>query len=104
MSVMSEAEYRENEFFRIFGSVPQPPFEDASEQLDGWCHSWGCSNDVGRLLAALMHRPAEELMISRSRARNDRDRRLRIARHRLRLDRQEPPDLALMQQAGRKPW
>lgn len=63
MSVMSDAEYRENEFFRIFGSVPFPAFEDTSEQLDGWGHNWGCTSDVGKLRAVLMHRPGDELKI-----------------------------------------
>jgi hypothetical protein len=33
---MSESEYRENTFFSIFGSVPEPAFESLEEQIDGW--------------------------------------------------------------------
>jgi N-dimethylarginine dimethylaminohydrolase len=60
---MSEHEYRENTFFRIFGSVPEPAFDSASEQIDGWGRQWGCPNDVGKLRAVLMHRPGEELSV-----------------------------------------
>ena len=57
---MSEAEYRENKFFEIFGSVPEPAFESEAEQVDGWGRRWGCTNDVGKLRAVLMHRPGDE--------------------------------------------
>ena len=33
---MSEHEYRENTFFSIFGSVPEPAFESVSEQVEVW--------------------------------------------------------------------
>ena len=32
--VMSESEYRENTFFSIFGSVPEPAFESLEEQTE----------------------------------------------------------------------
>jgi N-dimethylarginine dimethylaminohydrolase len=60
---MSEHEYRENTFFSIFGSVPEPAFESASEQTDGWGRLWGCTNDVGKLRVVLMHRPGNELSL-----------------------------------------
>lgn len=60
-AVMSEHEYRENSFFRIFGSVPEPAFDVAGEQQEVWGRAWGCTNDVGRLRAVLMHRPGPEL-------------------------------------------
>ena len=59
--VMSEHEYRENTFFSIFGSVPEPGFESPTEQVEGWGRVWGCTNDVGRLRVVLMHRPGDEL-------------------------------------------
>ncbi len=62
-AAMSEHEYRENKFFSIFGSVPEPPFDDAHEQTAVWGRRWGCSSDVGRLRVVLMHRPGEELAI-----------------------------------------
>ena len=62
-AVMSEHEYRENTFFSIFGSVPEPGFESASEQIDGWGRVWGCASDIGRLRVVLMHRPGAELGI-----------------------------------------
>jgi N-dimethylarginine dimethylaminohydrolase len=65
-AAMSEHEYRENEFFRIFGSVPEPAFDDPEEQIDGWGRLWGCTNDVGKLRAVLMHRPGEELDVVRN--------------------------------------
>ena len=57
--VMSEHEYRENTFFSIFGSVPEPAFESPAEQIDGWGRVWGCVSDVGKLRAVLMHRPGD---------------------------------------------
>jgi hypothetical protein len=47
---MSESEYRENTFFSIFGSVPEPAFESLEEQTDGW----------GRLLGLHERRGAPE--------------------------------------------
>jgi N-dimethylarginine dimethylaminohydrolase len=64
---MSEHEYRENAFFKIFGSVPAPAFESESEQVGGWGRVWGCTSDVGRLRAVLMHRPGEELSVVENR-------------------------------------
>jgi N-dimethylarginine dimethylaminohydrolase len=61
--VMSESEYRENTFFSIFGSVPEPGFESPTEQVDGWGRLWGCTSDVGRLRVVLMHRPGDELHV-----------------------------------------
>lgn len=62
-SAMSEHEYRENKFFSIFGSVPEPPFESAHEQTAIWGRQWGCNSDVGRLRVVLMHRPGDELSV-----------------------------------------
>ena len=60
---MSEHEYRENTFFSIFGSVPEPAFESLSEQVEVWGRPWGCTSDVGKLRAVLMHRPGPELSV-----------------------------------------
>ncbi|MEO8667914.1 MAG: arginine deiminase family protein [Bauldia sp.] len=60
---MSEHEYRENKFFSIFGSVPEPAFDSETEQVDGWGRRWGCTNDIGKLRAVLMHRPGQELSV-----------------------------------------
>ena len=60
---MSEHEYREAKFFQTFGSVPTPGFTDAAEQTAVWGRPWGCTNDVGKLRAVLMHRPGDELNI-----------------------------------------
>ncbi|SIT57598.1 conserved hypothetical protein [Mesorhizobium prunaredense] len=62
-TAMSDNEYRENKFFSIFGSVPEPGFDTAEEQIPVWGRHWGCSNDVGRLRAVLMHRPDDELSV-----------------------------------------
>ncbi|MER9849463.1 arginine deiminase family protein [Mesorhizobium sp. M0106] len=62
-TAMSDNEYRENKFFSIFGSVPEPGFDTAEEQIPVWGRHWGCSNDVGRLRAVLMHRPGDELSV-----------------------------------------
>ncbi|SEQ18637.1 N-Dimethylarginine dimethylaminohydrolase [Faunimonas pinastri] len=58
---MSEHEFRENEFFRIFGSHPEPAFHEPDEQSEVWGQPWGCTTDIGRLRAVLMHRPGNEL-------------------------------------------
>lgn len=58
---MSEHEFRENEFFRIFASVPEPVFHEPDEQTKVWGQPWGCNSDVGQLRAVLMHRPGREL-------------------------------------------
>lgn len=60
---MSEHEYRENKFFSIFGSVPEPSFESTHEQTAVWGRRWGCNTAVGRLRVVLMHRPGEELSV-----------------------------------------
>lgn len=63
MPVMSEAEYRENTFFSIFGSVPEPGFDSVSEQTEVWGRPWGCATDIGKLRVVLMHRPGPELSV-----------------------------------------
>lgn len=63
MTAMSAFEYRENVFFSTFASVPEPAFEDPAEQTRVWGRSWGCTSDVGKLRAVLMHRPGDELNI-----------------------------------------
>jgi N-dimethylarginine dimethylaminohydrolase len=62
-TAMSDNEYRENKFFSIFGSVPEPGFDTAEEQVATWGRHWGCNNDVGKLRAVLMHRPGDELSV-----------------------------------------
>lgn len=60
---MSEHEYKEAKFFQTFGSIPSPAFHDPEEQTRVWGRPWGCTTDVGRLRAVLMHRPGDELNI-----------------------------------------
>ena len=60
---MSDHEYREKVFFQTFGSVPEPAFHDPLEQQEVWGGVWGCSNDVGKLRAVLMHRPGDEVKV-----------------------------------------
>lgn len=60
---MSPFEYKESQFFQTFASVPEPAFDSADEQTRIWGRQWGCTNDVGRLRAVLMHRPGDELTI-----------------------------------------
>lgn len=62
-AAMSEHEYREAKFFQTFGSVPTPAFHDPEEQTRVWGRPWGCTNDVGKLRAVLMHRPGEEINV-----------------------------------------
>jgi N-dimethylarginine dimethylaminohydrolase len=63
LPAMSEHEYRENKFFEIFGSVPEPPFSDGNEQKAVWGRDWTCASDIGKLRAVLMHRPGDELAV-----------------------------------------
>jgi N-dimethylarginine dimethylaminohydrolase len=59
--IISEDDFRYHRMISIFASQPEPPFESRSEQETIWGRKWGCSNDIGRLRAVLMHRPGDEL-------------------------------------------
>ncbi|MCO5066153.1 MAG: arginine deiminase family protein [Rhizobiaceae bacterium] len=59
--IISEEDFRYHRMISIFASQPEPPFESVSEQEAIWGRKWGCSNDVGKLRAVLMHRPGREL-------------------------------------------
>lgn len=48
---------------KLFGSQPDPPFEDRERLTRLWGREWGCDNDVGRLRCVLMHRPGEEFNV-----------------------------------------
>ena len=62
MSAITENEWRYNQTIKRFPSEPEPAFE-APDQLERWWgRAWGCSNDVGKLRAVLMHRPGEEVL------------------------------------------
>lgn len=52
---------------RMFGSQPDPAFEDPERLERLWGRRWGCDNDVGQIRAVLMHRPGSEFdVIERS--------------------------------------
>ena len=52
---------------KLFGSEPEPAFEDPDRLQALWTRNWGCDNDVGQIRAVLMHRPGEEFgVIDRS--------------------------------------
>ena len=59
-----------NATIKLFGSEPEPPFEDPDRMQRVWGRNWGCDNDVGQLRAVLMHRPGEEFNVI------DRDKRI----------------------------
>lgn len=44
----------------IFGSRPEPPFEDEEMLKQVWGRKWGVSDEVGILRVVLVHRPREE--------------------------------------------
>jgi|SRR5680860_1268175 len=48
---------------KLFGSEPDPAFEDPERLERLWGRVWGCDNDVGQIRAVLMHRPGEEFNI-----------------------------------------
>lgn len=52
-----------NQTIKLFGSQPEPGFEDASQQNAVWGREWGCDNDVGQIRLCLMHRPGDEMQI-----------------------------------------
>jgi len=52
-----------NATIALFGSQPEPAFEDSERLALLWGRNWGCDNDVGRLRTVLMHRPGEEFSI-----------------------------------------
>lgn len=49
-----------NATIKLFGSQPEPAFEDSRRLEALWGRAWGCDNDVGQLRAVLMHRPGRE--------------------------------------------
>ena len=63
MSAITEGEWRYNQLIKQFPSEAEPPFEDADQLERWWGREWGCTNDVGRLRAVLMHRPGEEVNV-----------------------------------------
>lgn len=52
-----------NATIKLFGSEPEPAFEDAARLEALWGRRWGCDNDVGQIRAVLMHRPGNEFDI-----------------------------------------
>ncbi len=52
-----------NQTIKLFGSQPEPGFEDSSQQHSVWGRQWGCDNDVGQIRLCLMHRPGEEMKL-----------------------------------------
>lgn len=59
-----------NATIKLFGSEPEPPFENSERLRRLWGRDWGCDNDVGQLRAVLMHRPGDEFNVI------DRDKRI----------------------------
>jgi len=52
-----------NATIKLFGSQPEPAFEDRARLEALWGRPWGCDNDVGQLRAVLMHRPGAEFAV-----------------------------------------
>ena len=48
---------------KLFGSEPEPAFEDRARLAALWGRDWGCDNDVGQIRAVLMHRPGAEFEV-----------------------------------------
>ncbi len=49
-----------NATIKLFGSAPEPAFENAGRMEALWGRNWGCDSDVGQIRAVLMHRPGNE--------------------------------------------
>ena len=52
-----------NATIKLFGSEPEPAFEDRARLAALWGRDWGCDNDVGQIRAVLMHRPGDEFNV-----------------------------------------
>jgi N-dimethylarginine dimethylaminohydrolase len=52
-----------NATIKLFGSHPEPAFEDPARLAALWGRDWGCDNDVGQIRAVLMHRPGDEFAV-----------------------------------------
>ncbi len=52
-----------NATIKLFGSEPEPAFEDRGRLAALWGRDWGCDNDVGQIRAVLMHRPGAEFEV-----------------------------------------
>jgi N-dimethylarginine dimethylaminohydrolase len=61
MPIMSADDHSYNQLMKTFPSLPEPAFESGEMQELVWHGQWGCTNDVGRLRAVLMHRPGDEV-------------------------------------------
>jgi len=55
------AEHVYQKTIQLFGSSPEPAFEDPSRLTKDWGQAWGVDNDVGRIRSILVHRPGPEL-------------------------------------------
>ncbi len=55
------AEHVYQKTIQMFGSSPEPAFEDPSRLTKDWGQAWGVDNDVGRIRSILVHRPGPEL-------------------------------------------
>lgn len=55
------AEHVYQKTIQLFGSSPEPAFEDPSRLTKDWGQAWGADNDVGRIRSILVHRPGPEL-------------------------------------------
>jgi N-dimethylarginine dimethylaminohydrolase len=55
------AEHVYQKTIQLFGSSPDPAFEDPSRLTKDWGQAWGVDNDVGRIRSILVHRPGPEL-------------------------------------------
>ncbi|MEM9470845.1 MAG: arginine deiminase family protein [Pseudomonadota bacterium] len=61
MASSAHAEHLYQTTIKLFGSEPEPPFEDERRLLADWGRTWGVDNDVGKIRSILMHRPGPEL-------------------------------------------
>ncbi|MDE0157300.1 MAG: arginine deiminase family protein [Gammaproteobacteria bacterium] len=58
MSLMVDDIYAQT--IKMFGSHPEPAFENAAQLKAVWGREWGCDTDVGKLKTVLVHRPGSE--------------------------------------------
>jgi N-dimethylarginine dimethylaminohydrolase len=63
VGAITEGEWRYNQLIKQFPSEAEPAFEDPGQLTRWWGREWGCTTDVGRLRAVLMHRPGPEVEV-----------------------------------------
>ena len=93
-----------NATIKLFGSEPEPAFEDTGRLERLWGRDWGCDNDVGQIRAVLMHRPGEEIQRHRPVEADRGNQFVRRSRRRLVLAERDHPAARRSCRLSTTPW